>query len=236
MMGLLDHGGGDEVAARDKLPCPRANRTFDQIVRRMLTQESRHHGGIEPMNRTERRRIERQNHNPRRGVVVSQSRDHGVFDSPGRPGFYFQVKNDIVLFREIQYLFKSGYVFPGKRALPTVAEPRTGIEGADLIKRQQMHLAPAVGRALQREIVDGYDSGIPCDLQVGLNEARAKFHGAAKRRHCIFWGVSGSAAMRDRPDTLRSHITSTVGMARLLRHLLPSYQTRPPGLKTFEAY
>jgi hypothetical protein len=95
-----------------------------------------------------------------------------------------------------------------------------------------MHLAFAARRAVQSEIVNGYYSRIPGDLQIGFNEARTQFNGAAKRRHRIFGRVPGSAAMRDSPDGFRSHTLFTVGGAQNIRHLASSYQTRPVRLET----
>ena len=122
---------------------------------------------------------------------------------------------------------------PGNAPAPVVAKPRAGIEGADLLERQQMHLALAARRAVQREVMNGYNPRIPRDLQIGFNEARAQFHGAAKRRHRIFGRVSGSAAMRDRPDSLRSHFEFALGRLQITRRLAPSYQTRPLRLEMF---
>jgi hypothetical protein len=96
-----------------------------------------------------------------------------------------------------------------------------------------MHLAFAARRAVQREIVDGYHLRIPSDLQIGFNEARAQFHGAAKRRHRIFGRVPGSAAMRDRPDSLLSHFEFVLGRLQMTRHHATSYQTRPLRLEMF---
>ena len=59
---------------------------------RVLAQESGHHRGIEPVNRIERGRIKRQNHDPRRRVLVAQRRDHSVLDSPRRTRILFRDK------------------------------------------------------------------------------------------------------------------------------------------------
>ena len=53
MMGLFDDRGGDEVTPRDKLAGSRPHGPLDQIVGRVLAQESGHHGGIQPVNRLE---------------------------------------------------------------------------------------------------------------------------------------------------------------------------------------
>jgi hypothetical protein len=45
--------------------------------------------------------------------------------------------------------------------------------------------------------------------------------------------VSGSAAMRDRPYSLRSHITFIPGSPQMIRHPAPSYQTRTVRLEMF---
>ena len=76
-----------------------------------------------------------------------------------------------MLFCEIEYFLERGHAFPGKRSSPRVAEPGAGIQGADLLERQQMHLPFAVRRAVQSEIVDGDDPRIPRDLQIGFDES-----------------------------------------------------------------
>ena len=49
---------------------------------------------------------------------VAQRRDHCVLDSPCRSGFYFQIKNDVVLFRKIEDFLQRGHALPGKRRVP----------------------------------------------------------------------------------------------------------------------
>ena len=139
-----------------------------------------------------------------------------------------------MLFREIEYFLERRHAFPGKRTGSAVPKPRAGIKSAHLLERHQMHLAFAARRTIQREVVDGYDPRIPSDLQIGFNEARAQFHGAAKRRHRIFRRVPGSAAMRDRPDSLCSHFKFVLGRLQMTRLLATSYQTRPVRLEMFD--
>ena len=200
----------------------------------MLAQESGHHRGIEPVNRIERGRVKRQNHDPRRSVLVAQRRDHGMLDSPGRPGFYFEIKNDVMLFREIEYFLQRRHAFPGKRSAPRSPNHAPASSARICSSVSKCTWPFAARRAVQREVVDGDDPRIPRDLQIGFNEARAQLHGAAKRRHRIFRRVPGSAAMRDRPDGLRSHFPSSLGRLQMIRRLSPSYQTRPPQLEMFE--
>src|ERR1700722_9673894 len=68
-----------------------------------------------------------------------------------------------------------------------------------------MHLPFAVRGAVQCEVVDGYDSGVPRDLQIGFDEACPLLNGETKRRHRILGRVPGSAAVRNRPDGFLSH-------------------------------
>jgi hypothetical protein len=58
VMSFVHDSGGDQVARCHELARSRADGALDQIVRRVLAQESGHHRGIQSVNRIERGRIE----------------------------------------------------------------------------------------------------------------------------------------------------------------------------------
>src|ERR1700735_2333287 len=109
--------------------------------------------------------------------------------------FYFEIEDDIRCAAKRENLLERGHAFAHEAAI----EPFPGVEFSDLRGGEIANRAASVGGALNRGIVNRNEMRVTGHMQIGLDKSRAEFDGASKSHHRIFWGVAGSAAMRDDP-------------------------------------
>src|SRR5277367_178689 len=93
-----------------------------------------------------------------------------MLSAPRAAGFQLQIRDDVILLREFENFFEGGNALADIFA----SEPGTCIEAAERSLSLVVHAALAVGRALQRFIMDGYKSGVARELQIRFDERRSQ--------------------------------------------------------------
>jgi hypothetical protein len=75
--------------------------------------------------------------------------------------------------------------------------PRPGIEPLELFEREILRPPAAVGRAVERVVVQQQHAAILGEAHVGLGLDSAHVHGTLERRHRVLRRIAAGAAMRD---------------------------------------
>src|SRR5579862_2736180 len=108
-----------------------------------------------------------------------------MFPAPRAGRLQFEIKDDVMLFGELENVFEGGDAF----ACEFAAEPRTGIEAAKLVQREIVDSSMSVGCAVDGLVMDCDKTRIACELQIGLDEGGTEGHSAAERGKSVLWRV-----------------------------------------------
>ena len=94
------------------------------------------------------------------------------------------------------------HLVQGRDALTRVlgAEPRARVELAQLGQRVILDQPAAVGRAIERLVVDDGQLAVAGQMHVELDPVGAELERALERRHRVFRAVAHRAAVADDPD------------------------------------
>src|SRR5580704_18563675 len=114
-----------------------------------------------------------------------------MFAAPRTGRFEFEIKDDVVLFGEFEDFFERGDALAGELA----AEPRTGIEAAQLGQSEIVDSAFAVRSAIAGVVMDGDEARVARELEVGLDERSSERDGATKCGQSIFRRVARRSSM-----------------------------------------
>src|SRR6516164_1910270 len=114
-----------------------------------------------------------------------------MFPTPKTVGLEFEIKDHVVLFREIENLLESRNALTHELA----RKPGTGVEPADFGQCQLMDGTLTIGGAIDGFVVDGDEVSVASQVQVGFDKSGALRDRAAKSGQRIFRGVAGCASV-----------------------------------------
>ena len=92
---------------------------------------------------------------------------------------------------EFENFFERGNALSGEFA----AKPGAGVEAAEFGQRQIVDSAATVGGAIYGVVVNGAESRVTGELEIGLDESGTERDGATERGESVFGRVARSSSM-----------------------------------------
>ena len=190
---LLKQRRSNQIAAHHQLARANFQGFLDGLFHLSVVKQSRHYRGLDFADVQDQGRVKRDGDGAGNFPGLTQRADQSVLSSPRTARLQFQVKHDVVLFRELKDFLEGRNTLAGKSA----AEPGARIQVSQFREREFVHRAFSVGGAVHRRIVDGDEMRVARQLQIRLDKRRAQSYGFAERRQSILRRVSRCSAMGD---------------------------------------
>jgi len=193
-VGLLQEIGADQISAGDELARADLEGLLEGLLARAVIQQAGHEGRFDFAKTGKDGGIKGDNDAASDFVSRTKRADEGVFAAPEAVRFQLKVKDDIVLFGELENFFKGGDALAHELA----GKPRAGIEAAEFGESHLVNGALAIGGAFYRLVVQGDEMGVASQVQISFDEGNTLRDGAAISGERIFRRVAGRTTVGDR--------------------------------------